>query len=165
MTLAQEGGSGSLSWAENPNVSCEGFLEQIKARFGVFGPNLSDIPESLRDELDLALEMACSPRFRHCNFESCGIEVSLDEQKRSKLIEERSRVQKEESEQQKALIARAVKNEQKRRLVWSRFAVPGDRSEVRQNNSETPVITDSTEDRRIIRKPRSSGLRKAPPLN
>jgi len=144
-----------LAWVEDPDLTCEGFLEQIRARFGVFGPNIADIPPTLRGDLDTVLGIACSRQFRHCEFESCNIEVSLDEESRNKLVKIREEAQLRVRKHLDESIGRAVQNEKRGRLSWGRFSVPrvnaGNEASEEVEESRSEVDAESNREKRLRR--------------
>jgi len=62
-------GSASLSWIAD-EMSCDDFLTQLRSRFQR-PQNKPTLSQDKKAELDLALEIACSPRFKHCDFDAC----------------------------------------------------------------------------------------------
>lgn len=59
--------SAKLPWFKH-GMSCNDFLTQIRTRYQ---GNPAGLSEKERGELKIALELACSEMFAHCNFEAC----------------------------------------------------------------------------------------------
>ena len=114
-----------LKWLEF-DWDCDGFQDQIKARYGAFGA-YSDLPEQIKGDLDTVLGVSCSKRFAHCKYENCLDSAPPSRELRAKLLAERDQRVKEKFAFRKKMIASSRKSEKKRRAVWRRFEVAGDR--------------------------------------
>lgn len=58
-----------LGWL-NEELSCEQFIDQVKARYSPLG-KYSALPEEKKNEIRHVLDVTCSPRFAHCRFKQC----------------------------------------------------------------------------------------------
>ncbi len=114
-----------LKWLEF-DWDCDGFQDQIKARYSSFGA-YDEMPEQIRGDLDIVLEVACSKRFAHCSFKNCQTSNILTPEVREKLLKERKELVKKKFQKRKELVTAASREEKKLRASWKRFEVPGDR--------------------------------------
>lgn len=70
----------ALAWLREP-LTCDGLLDQIRARYEPLGP-YSGLPAEKKKELDHVLDVSCSARFNHCKFATCAKFGSNDSAKR-----------------------------------------------------------------------------------
>ncbi len=70
----------SLAWLKEP-LTCDGLLDQIRARYEPLGP-YSGLPAEKKKELDHVLDVSCSARFTHCKFATCAKFGASDSEKR-----------------------------------------------------------------------------------
>ena len=165
---AQETGSirtERLKWLDF-DWDCDGFQDQIKARYSSFG-TYEDMPEQIRGDLDIVLEVACSRRFAHCSFKNCQTSKILTPEVREKLLKEREELVKKKFKIRKDLITSSAREEKKLRASWKRFEVPGDRvikargtpdQEVKKNNRSPAAGTKKSKWKRRSRRRRAANV-------
>lgn len=143
-----------LAWLKLP-LTCEGFIDQLKARYEPLG-KFRDLPEVKKNEVRQILEMACSERFKHCKFKSCRRRVpysspstpttednQIDPRKvAEKLLRE---LYDAKIAHDQEVIAKQIAEEQKSKLVWQRFSMPGElihaeREDAHDKNEETQSL-------------------------
>ena len=62
---SKTGDPSQLAWVTQ-NMSCEDFLGQLRTRY-----QSSKLDENKKNELKIALDLACRNQFKRCNFEAC----------------------------------------------------------------------------------------------
>jgi hypothetical protein len=70
LPLSTDEGASPLAWVTE-SMSCEAFLSQLRTRY-----QSGKLDDAKRKELKMALELACGPKFKQCNFEACQKEAS-----------------------------------------------------------------------------------------